>query len=138
MARFDTSGIDDVIKSVLRIGGDVGKSVGDLMLLAGAEEVKQAWKQSATMHGLIDTGDMINSVGFPKAPKTTGDIRSIDIYPQGKNRKGVRNAEVAFINHYGTSRIKATQWVDDADEIAGPKVKEVMEEVFDNFINERN
>lgn len=137
MARFNTTGLEDVIKSVARLG-EAGKAIGDEMLVNGAEEVKQAWKESARMHGLIDTGDMINSVGFSRSPKTTGDIRSIDIYPQGKNRKGIRTAEVAFVNHYGSSRIKATQWVDDADEIAGPRVKDVMEAIFDHFINERN
>ena len=136
MARFDTSGLEDVIKSVVRLGEE-GKAVGDEMLLAAAEEVKLAWKIAAGMHGHIDTGDMINSVGYSRSPKTTGDIRSVDIYPQGKNRKGVRTAEVAFILHYGSSKIHASHWVDDADEDAGPRVKEAMERVFNNFINGR-
>lgn len=136
MARFDVTGLDDVIKSVARLGEE-GKAVGDEMLLEAAEEVKQAWKQSATMHQLKDTGDMIASINYPRTPKTAGDVRSIDIYPQGKNRKGVRTAEVAFIQHYGSSKIPATHWVDDADEAAGPRVKEAMERVFNNFINRR-
>ena len=136
MARFDTSGLDDVIKSVTRLGEE-GKTVGDEMLLAAAEEVKQAWKQSAEMHRLKDTGDMIASINYSRTPKTAGDVRSIDIYPLGKDRKGVRNAEKAFILHYGSSKIPATHWVEDADEAAGPRVKEAMERVFNNFINGR-
>lgn len=134
MARFDTSGIDDIIEEVTRLG-EVGQAVGDEMLLAGAEEVKTAWKISAGMHGHKDTGDMIDSIGFPKKPKDVGGIRMIDIYPQGKDRKGVKNAEKAFILHYGTSNIPASHWVDDADEEAGPRVQEAFEEVFDKFLN---
>lgn len=134
MARFDTSGIDDLIKEIDRLG-DAGKEVGDEMLLAGAEEVKLSWQISAGMHGHKDTGDMVGSIGFPLKPKDVGGIRYIDIYPQGKDRKGVRNAEKAFILHYGSSSIPSSHWVDDADEEAGPRVQDAMEKVYDKFLN---
>lgn len=134
MARFDTSGIDDLIEEITRLG-DAGKEVGDEMLLAGAEEVKRAWEISVGRHGHRDTGDMIKSIGFPRKPKDVGGIRSIDIYPQRKDRKGVRNAEKAFILHYGSSSIPASHWVDDADEEAGPRVQDAMEKVYDKFLN---
>lgn len=134
MARFDTSGIDGIINEVIRLG-KAGQEVGDKMLLAGAEKVEEAWKFAAGMHGLIDTRDMVDSVGFHRRPKNVGSIRTIDIYPQGTDRKGVRNAEKAFIHHYGSSKHKATHWVDDADEKAGSDVQAVMEKVFDDFMN---
>lgn len=134
MARFNTSGIDKLINDVIRLG-DAGQEVGDEMLIAGAEEVKQAWKESARKHDLKDTGDMIDSIGFSRKPKNVGDIRTIDIYPQGKDRKGIRNAEKAFILHYGSSSIRPRHWVDDADEAAGPRVQEAMEKVFYDFLN---
>ena len=133
MARFDTSGIDDIINEITRLG-DAGKEVGDEMLMAGAEEVKRAWKDSAEKHELRDTGDMINSIGFPKQPKNVKGIRTIDIYPQGKDRKGVRNAEKAFVLEYGTSSIPATHWVTEADENAGPMVQDAMEKIWDGFL----
>jgi HK97 gp10 family phage protein len=134
MARFDTTGINDLINEVIRLG-DAGQEVGDEMLMAAAKEVKQAWKESAQKHGLKDTGDMIESINYPNQPSDANGIRTIDIYPQGKDRKGVRNAEKAFILHYGSSKLKPTHWVDDADKDAGPKVQEAMEKVFDNFLN---
>jgi hypothetical protein len=134
MARFDTSGLDDIIRDVTRLGAS-GEEVGDKMLLAAAEEVKQAWKQSAQAHGLRDTGDMINSINYPRKPKNVGDVKLIDIYPKGKDRKGVRNAEKAFILHYGSSSIPARHWIDEADEAAGPRVQDAMEGIFNTFIN---
>ncbi len=133
MARFDTSGINKLIDDVIKLG-DVGQEIGDDMLMAAAEEVKQAWQKSAWRNKHIATSDMVNSIGFPNKPKTVSGIRTVDIYPQGKDKKGVRNAEKAFILHYGSSRIKGTHWVDEADENAGPKVQEAMENVFDDYL----
>ncbi len=134
MARFDTTGIDDIIDELIRMG-EAGKEAGDKMLLAGAEEVKQAWKESAERHRHRDMGDLINSIGYLRQPKDVGGVREIDIYPRGKDRKGVRNAEKAFVLHYGTSSIYGSHWVDDADEASGPKVQAAMENIWDNFIN---
>jgi HK97 gp10 family phage protein len=136
MARFDTSGIDDIINDMKAMGELVGPTA-DRMLMAGAEADKQAWKAAARMHGHIDTGDMINSIGYPRTPKTVGGIREIDIYPQGKNRRGERTAAVAFILHYGTSKIKASHWVDDADAIAADTVTTAMRAEYDKILKEK-
>lgn len=130
MARFKTSGLDDMISAVGKLGEDA-EEITEKMLQAGAEEVKQAWKASAEKHKVRDTGDMIDSIGFARKPKKVGDIKTIDIYPQGKNRRGVRNAEVAFVRHYGTSEHPGTHFVDDADADSGPKVQAAMENVYD-------
>lgn len=133
MARFDTSGIDDILADMKRMG-ELAGPVADKMLMAGAEEVKESWRAAAKAHGHKDTGAMIESIGYPRAPKTAGDVRAIDIYPQGKDKKGVRNAEKAFILHYGSSRIPASHWVDTADEMAGPRVQDAYEKIWDEHL----
>jgi len=136
MAQFDTSGLDDLIMDMNAMGESTGE-LAEEMLFAGAAEVKKAWKRSAEMHKHRDTGDLINSIGYPRTPRQVGDIKEIDIYPQGKNRKGVRTAEVAFVLHYGTSRRKGSHWVDDADEIAGPLVERRLLDIYDDWLAER-
>ena len=108
--------------------------LADEMLIAGAEEVREVWKKSAEKHEHKDTGDMIASINYSRQVRKIGDIKEVDIYPQGKDRKGVRNAEKAFILHYGTSRISASHWVDDADEMAGPMVEERLINIFDDWL----
>lgn len=133
MARFSTSGIDDIIRDMRKMGetsGDAAKA----MLQAGAEEVKKAWKQAAEEHELRDTGDMIASIGFAREPKSINDVLTIDIYPQGTDHKGVRNAEKAFVLHYGTSKLPATRWVDDADRYSEQYAIPAMEKAWDEFI----
>lgn len=133
MARFDTSGMDDVLAEMKRLG-ELEGDVADEMLLAGAEEVKKAWKASAEKHKHRDTGDMIKSIGFPRKPKSAQDVRTLDIYPQGKDKKGIRNAEKAFVLHYGTSKIPGSHWVDDADKASSEPVTKAMTEVWEKHL----
>jgi hypothetical protein len=133
MASIKYEGLDEVMASMKSHGELVGK-VADKMLMAGAEEVKKAWAASARKHDHKDTGDMIKSIDYSRSPKTAKDIRTIDIYPQGKDRKGIRNAEKAFILHYGTSSIKGSHWVDDAEAMAEEDVIRVYEQIWDEHL----
>jgi HK97 gp10 family phage protein len=133
MARFRTEGLDELIDRMTEMELTTGE-LADEMLFAGAEEVKKAWKKSAEQHRHRDTGDMINAINYSRQVRKIGDIKEVDIYPQGKDKKGVRNAEKAFILHYGTSRIPASHWVDDADEMAGPMVEERLWTMYDEWL----
>jgi HK97 gp10 family phage protein len=133
VARFRTEGLDDLIERMAEMELTTSE-LADEMLIAGAEEVREAWKKSAEKHEHKDTGDMIASINYSRQVRKIGDIKEVDIYPQGKDRKGVRNAEKAFILHYGTSRISASHWVDDADEMAGPMVEERLTNIFDDWL----
>ena len=133
MARFDVSGLDETIEEMKRLGQMTGHTA-DAMLMAGAEEVRKAWKRSAEEHRHRDTGDMIASIGFPRTPKDVGSIPSTDIYPQGKDKRNIRNAEKAFILHYGTTKIRGSRWVDDADKISEQTVVPAMIRVWEQFL----
>ena len=133
MTRSDATGLDETSEEMKRLGQMTGRTV-DAMLMAGAEEVRKAWRQSAEEHRHRDTGDMIASIGFPRTPKDVGSIRTIDIYPQGKDKRNIRNAEKAFILHYGTTKIRGSRWVDDADKISEQTVVPAMIRVWEQFL----
>lgn len=133
MARFDMSGLEETIRDMQRMGQQSGNAA-KAVLQAGAEKVKVAWRAATEAHGLVDTRDMLESIGFARNPKQIGDMLSIDIYPQGRDRKGVRNAEKAFILHYGTSRHPATRFIDDADAMSEAEAIPAMEEIWDQYI----
>jgi len=84
MARFKTTGLDATIRQMKELGELTGE-IADKMLVAGAEEVKKAWKKSAERHNLRLTGQMMNSIGYPKKPTNISGIKTMDIYPQGKS-----------------------------------------------------
>lgn len=134
MAQFSTDGIDSIAEEMAWMGEAAGE-VADEMLLAGAEEVKRAWKETAERHGYRETGDMIESIRADKAPKSdANDVRRINVYPRGEDRKGVRNAEKAYVLHYGTSKIHGSHWVDEADQDADPMVQDVFEKIWDRHL----
>lgn len=148
MAKFDVSGMDELLADMKRQGELAGQTA-DKMLMAGAEEVKEAWREEATRRDFHDMGDMIESIGFTRKPKTIADVRTIDIYPQGTDSKGVRNAEKAFVLHYGRKGsgkkhrhgkkfsgpgIPATHWVDSAEDNAGPRALAAMEQIWDEHL----
>lgn len=134
MARFDMSGAEEMIRAMQRMAEDAGPAA-EAVLQAGAEGVKRAWQEAAEAHDLRDTGDMIDSIGFSRKPKDAGDGLYIDIYPQGVDRKGVRNATKAFVLHYGTSKMHATRWVDDADKRSERYAIPAMNATWDEFIS---
>lgn len=133
MARFEMEGFDELLADMKRQGELVGE-VADRMLMAGAEEVKKVWRQSAERVPHRVSGDLIESIDYARKPKTAGDIRTIDIYPQGKDRKGVRNAEKAFILNYGKKNKAPSHWVDDADRASGEPVMQAMTEIWEKHL----
>ena len=59
-----------------------------------------------------------------------------EVYPQGVDRKGIRNAEKAFVNHYGASSRKATHFVDDAESEAEAPAVEAMANAWDTYFEQ--
>lgn len=133
MARFDTSGLDDIIRQMRSLGQDSGP-VAEEMVVASVEAIKEEWQKSAQAHGHIDTGAMIDSISYSPSTTVMGSIMSRDVYPQGTDGKGVRNATKAFILHYGKSTKAGSHWVDDADDNSAAPVQAVCETIWDNFL----
>ena len=131
MARFDTRGLDELVNEMQRLGQDEGPVV-DEMLDTAAGIIRDQWRETAREHGHIDTGAMIDSVDFT----VKGNARALfrDIYPQGSDSKGVRNAEKAFILHYGKHNMPGDYWVDDAERKAGPEAIEACQNIWDRFL----
>jgi len=128
MALFNGEGFDELVAD-LKKHADIIDLAAPEMLQAGAEVVAEAWREAIRAHGLIDTSDMIDSVGPTEAITTSGE-RKIAVYPQGRDRKGVKNVEKAFVNHYGASRRKATHFVEDAETKAEAPATDAMASVL--------
>lgn len=130
MALFEAEGFDELVAD-LKKNADLLDSAAPEMLQAGAAVVADAWRDAIQSHGLIDTGDMLDSVATSNLVNSSTE-KKIAVYPQGRDRKGIRNAEKAFINHYGASRRKATHFVDDAETKAEGPAVEAMAAVWYN------
>lgn len=134
MARFDVTGMDAVLQEMARMDQLTGR-VADEMLMAAAGIMTEAWQSAISAHGHIDTGAMFKSVG-PTRPTTKGDVRTLTIYPQGKDSSGTRNAEKAFIAHFGRTHQRGTGFVTEAESSGEEPALTAMVAVWDRFIGE--
>ena len=136
--EFSYSGLDELVQQLDHLDKDVEGTLNEA-LEAGAAAVTDAWQEEARARGHVDTGDMVNAIRPTRPWKTKSAVRGIAIYPQGKDRHGIRNATKAFWINYGTSPgakkgIPGDQWVDAANSRAEAPALEAMQEVFDRII----
>ena len=137
MAKMSSSGLDEIFKQMYDMGEMMGE-VADRMLYAGAEEVRKAWRKVANDLNYKDTGRMIESIDYAKGKSgKASDVKAVAIYPQGVNHKNVRNAEIAYILHYGTSKRPGSYWVDTAEALAAPEVERVVTEIWGEELRKR-
>lgn len=131
MANLTFSGLNGVMDELTRCS-DRMDSVVAAMLKAGGDEMVKAWKDAIDAAGLVRTGAMRESVKAGNLQQN-GDGGSITVYPRGKDGKGTSNALKAFVNHYGTSRIPATGFVDRAEKDGEEKTVAAMRSVFEQM-----
>jgi HK97 gp10 family phage protein len=104
--------------------------VFDEMLNAGADIVAEKQKSVGERMGVHKTGVTLDSIKKSRKTGKTASRRYIDVYPQGKNADGNRNAEVAFINEYGKIGQPARPFMRTANEEAAGEVADVAADVL--------
>lgn len=136
MATFNVTGIESIIKDLQRMG-DEAQGVAEKMLFAGADVMVWHWQSQIQAAGHIDTGAMIRSVRPDKAVKEKDGVLQLTVYPRGSDSTGTRNAEKAFIAHYGRTRQQGSGFVTKAIEAGEGQTWSAMESAWDQFIAQR-
>ena len=129
MADFNTSGINEQLLGLMGLVNNLGRITGK-MIRAARDELIDAWKDGIQKNGFIDTGAMYSSVGG-EIYNLGGEGRCTDVYPQGVDGKGVRNAEKAFILHYGKPSMPASYFLDKVEKVGEEKANEVAQAILD-------
>lgn len=136
--RCEISGLNDIISDLEKLADDT-ENIADEMLDAAAEVMKTSWRDEIERRGLVDTGSMRNNVQSTISRKN----RTVDTYPQKKDKKGTSNATKAFVLHHGRDSstgdgaIKATYFVNDVLEDGSIKAQGVMHDVLDKHLKEK-
>ena len=130
MADFNVTGLDDVMKEMMSHQQAAEAAIPE-MLNAGADILIKTQKGEIQSMKLVDTGDMMKSIKGGKIKKDKDGNSYIDVYPKGKDRKGVRNAEKAFIAEYGTSKLPARPWMRTANAKCSDEITEKEKEIWD-------
>lgn len=134
MANITITGLDELIRDM----DEMREAVTEMMeetINEGEKILVLSWKTAIKKYGHIDTKAMIGSVGPNKS--TRGKYRT-EVYPQGKDQKKVRNAEKAYINHYGKSSKKGTHFVDEVERDAELKIEASELKIYDSYLAKHN
>lgn len=106
MGRLQSSGIDATVKMLQNLSLEVRAQPE--MIQAGAKVLVEEWKAVIEEKGHVESGDMRDSVEATPPREVPGGV-AVEVYPQGNDRNGVRNATKAFLLHYGWKRGKKSK-----------------------------
>lgn len=141
MARFEFSGIDELSLSLKEVA-ELPDEVIDAMLDARADVVVAAQQQAAKrmLKGQYVTGETARSIKKGK-PKLRDGQRVLYVTPTGSRKRGkakaVRNAEITFINEYGTRKIPARNFIRTANESCADVATAAEFEVYSRYLEEK-
>jgi hypothetical protein len=99
MARFSVNGFELVEDQLSRMGRPMIRKIVE----AGADAAAKRMAENTERRRHLRTGDMMNSIGPNEYREYLGG-GSVDVYPQGDDRYGMRNATKAYVINYGKGR----------------------------------
>ena len=142
-----TRGLDELMLDFAALA-ELPESVIDDMLTAQADVVEPAQKKYAKEMGIYDLG--VTEGSIRRTPITSSRSgRKLSIYPQGTNPKGRRNAEVAFMNEFGTNdkrningknrgKMPARPFIRTANEAVADEAVERSARIYNAFVDSKN
>lgn len=137
MAKLSVNGLDDLMLSLKEIA-EIPDPVAEQMLNAEAQVVEEAQIAYGMQMGVFRTGETLRSIRRGKMKLGRDGARTVYVTPQGKNEKGERNSEVAFINEYGKQGQPARPFISTANAAAADRAVSAAEKVYDEFLKSKN
>jgi hypothetical protein len=150
MASFSFNGLDEIsasLEQLSKLTDDDKLSV----IMPAAKLLLERQRDKILSTFAQHTGDLANSLTIEE--KTGDDGPFAYIFPKGKHRgsstgkrRGKRrsngrysgtNAEVAYILEYGSARIAATHWLENANEEAEQEVIAAQQAAWDDLVTKK-
>lgn len=132
MAEFKAVGLDELALSLQEIA-EIPEDIQDEMLRAQGNIVAQAQRESAQRYGIQRTGTLIRSIKAGKVKLDKHGNRVLYVTPVGSRVRGEKkttNAEIAFLNEYGTRRQKARPFMRDANERSAEAATQAAADIY--------
>lgn len=96
MAKTSVNGFELADRQLGRLGRPMIRKI----LEAGAKAAETHMAENTRARQHVRNGDMLEAIGNNGIRESLGGA-STDVYPQGDDRKGVRNATKAYVINYG-------------------------------------
>ena len=132
MAEFKAVGLDELALSLQEIA-EIPEDIQDEMLRAQGNIVAQAQRESAQRYGIQRTGTLIRSIKPGKVKLDKHGSRVLYVTPVGsrvRGRKKTTNAEIAFLNEYGTRGQRARPFMRDANERSAEAATQAAADIY--------
>lgn len=132
MAEFRAVGLDELALSLQEIA-EIPEDVQDEMLRAQGNIVAQAQRESAQRYGIQRTGTLIRSIKPGKVKLDKHGSRVLHVTPVGSRVRGGKkttNAEIAFLNEYGTRGQRARPFMRDANERSAEAATQAAADIY--------
>ena len=102
MAQFRVNSAE--LTTVSKLATDSRENIRRI-LMAGAQAAERRMADRIRQRRHVRNGDMLESTGNTGYQEYFGG-GSTEVYPQGEDRRGVRNATKAFVINYGRGGVK--------------------------------
>lgn len=132
MAEFKAVGLDELALSLQEIA-EIPEDIQDEMLRVQGDIVAQAQRESAQRYGIQRTGILIRSIKPGKAKLDKHGSRALYVTPVGSRVRGGKkttNAEIAFLNEYGTRGQRARPFMRDANERSAEAATQAAADIY--------
>lgn len=150
MAKFSFNGMDEISASFEQLA-DLTDDDKMSVIMPAAKLLLERQRDKILSLFTQRTGDLANSLTIEE--KSDDDGVFAYIFPKGKHRgsstgkrKGKRrskgkysgtNTEVAYILEYGSPRISATHWMENANEEAADEVISTQQEAWNDLLTKK-
>lgn len=151
MAKFSFNGMDEISASFEQLA-NLTEEDKMSVIMAGARILLERQRDKILSMFTQRTGDLADSLTIQE--KTGENGAYAWIFPKGKHRgssTGKRkrkngrsngkysgtNAEVAYILNYGSPRIAATHWLENANEEAEEEVVSAQQEAWNDLVTKK-
>ena len=137
MATYSVDGLSDLMLSMQQIA-EIPDDIQSEILNAQADIVASEIRSKGEAYGIYRTGQTLAHIRKGKVKRDKNGNRYILITFNGKNAKGTRYAEIAFINNYGKKNQKARPFVTDARQSSEAKARDKAAHVYHDWIKSKN
>ena len=138
MARMTVNDTDFDTSAITRMRENARDNIRQIVM-AGATAAEQRMADNITQRRHVRTGDMLKAVGN-NGYREGYMYGATDVYPQGDDRKGIRNADKAFIINYGRGGVRkqgakmGDRFITGDEKRAGEVVHQAMQAESDRIL----
>lgn len=137
MATFSFDGVGDLMLSMQQIA-EIPEDVQAEMLNTEADIVLNAIKSKGEAYGVHRTGETLAHIRKGKVKRDKDGNLCVYITFNGKNAKGTRYAEIAFINNYGKKNQAARPFFTDGIAASEDQAAKKADAVYDEWLQSKN